>query len=75
MCLESYLDEQDELVLLLLAGPRQRVREQVVLGDRVGRRGEGWGAGEKGGEQVVLGDRVGRRGEVRQRGDRRGREG
>jgi hypothetical protein len=33
MCLESYLDEQDELVLLLLAGPRQRVREQVVLGD------------------------------------------
>jgi hypothetical protein len=34
MRLESYLDEQDELVLLLLAGPRQRVREQVILGDQ-----------------------------------------
>jgi hypothetical protein len=33
MRLESYLDKQDELVLLLLTGPRQRVRELVVLGD------------------------------------------
>ncbi|RCV16030.1 LOW QUALITY PROTEIN: hypothetical protein SETIT_3G104600v2 [Setaria italica] len=29
----AYLDEQDELVLLLVAGPWQRVREELVLGD------------------------------------------
>jgi hypothetical protein len=55
MCLESYLDEQDELVLLLLAGPRQRVREQVVLGDRVGRRGDGGAQGRRVGSRSSLG--------------------